>query len=357
MPISFVKEDNILGKDIYDEKGRTLLSQNTKLTNRYIEKIKSLGIYSLYIKDKYSDVEINDIISPKIKNKAMITIKDTYKNFQENYNDNNKYSKEIIDKTNNDISNISSLAEKIIDDILSQKDVVVNIIDIKSSDNYTYQHSLNVSILSIILGLELELDKKHLKYLAIGALLHDIGKTLIPKDILFKKGPLTDEEFKIMKSHSLKGYNYLKISEEIPSPSRIIAIQHHEKIDGSGYPNGLKDKDIYFLSKIVAIADVYDALTSDRPYRNAMSPNEALEYLYSNCTKQFDIQLVKKFSNRIIPYPIGSMVKLSNGDKAIVKHINKGFPLRPKVQTINNNKSIDLILEKNIVIEKTIYNN
>ncbi|WP_252187799.1 HD-GYP domain-containing protein [Anaeromonas frigoriresistens] len=356
MPISFVKEGTILGKDIYDEKGRILLSKGTALRDRYIKKIKSLGIYSIYIMDEYSNVELNDVITPQIRSKAIITLKKTYHNFQQNYSQDDSYTKKSVQEANENISDISSVAEDILDDILSQKHVVVNLIDIKSTDNYTYQHCLNVSILSIILGLELKLDTKHLKHLAIGSLLHDIGKTLIPESILLKEGPLTDEEFETMKSHTKKGYDYLKISKDIPSPARVIAIQHHEKIDGSGYPNGLKEDEIYMLSKIVAIADVYDALTSDRPYRRAMSPNEALEYLYGNCSTQFDMKLVKKFSNRIIPYPIGTMVKLSNKNIGVVKDITSGFPLRPKIELLSTNTLIDLMIEKNIVIENIVYN-
>lgn len=355
MPIAFVKEGTMLGKDIYDDKGRTLLSKGTNLTKSYLRKIQALGIYSIYIMDEYSDVELKDVITPQIRSKAMITLRNTFDHFEKSHSNDNSYSRKTKAEANDNINNISLVAEDILDDILSQKHVVVNLVDIKSTDSYTYQHCLNVAILSILIGLELKLDKKHLKYLAIGSLLHDIGKTLMPEDILLKDGPLTDKEFEIIKTHTTKGYEYLKISDEIPSPARVIAMQHHEKIDGSGYPRGLKGDDIYLLSKIVTIADVYDALTSDRPYRRAMTPNEALEFLYGNCTNHFDIKLVKKFANRIIPYPIGTMIKLSDGSIGVVKEINSGFPLRPKVEILPNNNLIDLIKQRNIVIEKVVY--
>ncbi|MGO1369772.1 MAG: HD-GYP domain-containing protein [Senegalia sp. (in: firmicutes)] len=355
MPISFVKEGTILGKDIYNEKGKTLLSRGTELSKGYINRIKALGIYSIYIMDEYSDQELSDVISPQIRSKAMIKIKETYDTFEKDYNKNKDYNKKAINRANKNVTNIANLAEDLLDDILAQKDVMVNLVDIKSTDNYTYQHCLNVSILSIILGLEVGLKKEHLKYLAIGSLLHDIGKTLTPKEILNKEGPLTDKEFSKMKKHTLDGYEYLKMSNDIPSPARIIALEHHEKIDGSGYPRGLKEDKIYFLSKIVAICDVYDALTSDRPYRPAMSPNDALEFLYANCTKHFDIRLVKKFSNRIIPYPIGTMVQLSDKNIGVIEDINTGFPLRPKIKILSNNCIIDLLKEKNLVIEHVIY--
>lgn len=356
MPISFVKEGTLLGKSICNEKGKTLLAKGTRLSSNYIKRIKSFGIYSIYIMDKYSDVELNDIISPQIRSKAIIKLKETYDSFEHDYSNDNLYNKKSIDKADENISNISNISEELLNDILSQKDIMVNLVDIKSADNYTYEHCLSVSIFSIILGIELGLKNEHLKYLAIGSLLHDIGKTLTPSKILNKNGKLTTQEFKIMKKHTLDGYEYLKASNKIPSPARIIALQHHEKIDGSGYPKGLKKEQIYFLAKIVSICDVYDALTSDRPYRSAMTPNDALEFLYANCSNHFDINLVRKFSNKIIPYPIGTMVKLSNKNIGIVKSINTGFPLRPKIKILSTNNTIDLMTQKNIVIENVVYN-
>ena len=191
---------------------------------------------------------------------------------------------------------------------------MINLVDIKSMDNYTYQHSVNVALLSLVLGVQLQLNQNELYNLCIGALLHDIGKTLIPKQLILKPGPLTDEEYKTVKEHTTKGYDFLKGCLEIPAPARIVALQHHEKINGYGYPDNIKNKSINRFARIVSIADVYDALTSDRPYSKAMCPNDAVEYIFSHGDTQFDYEMVKVFSKAVVPYPPGTLVKLSTSD-------------------------------------------
>ncbi len=192
--------------------------------------------------------------------------------------------------------------------------------------------------------IELRLNKNDLYNLCIGALLHDIGKAFIPKDILLKKDKLTDEELSIVRDHTAKGYEYLKSNSYLTAPSRIIAFQHHERLDGSGYPNGLKEGQINKLAKIVAIADVYDAFTSDRPYKKASPPHEALEYIMGAAGRYFDFDMVQAFVRKVIPYPV-----------------NPNFPLRPKVRIVQQLATsvkmeyIDLLKENNLVIEGIQY--
>lgn len=359
MPVIYVREGAKLGKHIYDDEGRILLKKGATLTRKILNRINEMGIRSVYIDDEFSDVELEDVIKPELRNKAISAVKEVFAHFEkftkymnENPIQNRSQIKKFNQKKDEYLQFLGKIAEDIINDILSNKHVIVNLIDIKSADNYTYQHCINVAVLSLVLGIEMKLNKRELKNLCLGAMLHDIGKTIIPKEILLKKGKLTKEEFEIIKEHAAKGYEYLKSSIDIPGTARIITLQHHEKVDGSGYPQGLSDNEINKLSKIVAIADVYDALTSDRPYRQAMSPNEALEYIYANGGSHFDFEMVKTFSSKIIPYPVGTLVKLSNGEIAVVEDIMPNFPLRPKVRIISNDngKVIDLMKEKNLAI-------
>ncbi|QIB27338.1 HD-GYP domain-containing protein [Caloranaerobacter azorensis] len=359
MPVVYVREGAKLGKHIYDDDGRILLKKGATLTKKILNRINEMGIRSVYIDDEFSDTELEDIIKPELRNKAISAVKETFAHFEkfsryisENPMQNKHQIKKLNQKKDEYLQFLGKISEEIINDILSNKHVIVNLIDIKSTDNYTYQHCINVAVLSLVLGIEMKLNKGELKNLCLGAMLHDIGKTIIPKEILLKNGKLTKEEFEIIKEHTTKGYDYLKTSIDIPGTARIITLQHHEKVDGSGYPQGLSDSEINKLAKIVAIADVYDALTSDRPYRQAMPPNEALEYIYANGGSHFDFEMVKTFSSKIIPYPIGTLIKLSNGEIAVVEDIIPNFPLRPKIRIISNHneKVIDLMKEKNLVI-------
>ena len=367
VPIGAVKEGAYLAKTIYDNDGRVLLKKGMPLTERLLKRIQNIDIYSIYINDEYSNNEIEDIIKPEIKQKAVSQIKKAFDNFH-NYNlylsknsTSSSIDKDFLKSREKYLSSIKDLSKDILDQLLSKKDILINLVDIKSKDNYTYQHSVNVAILSIVLGIELQLSRTQLYDLCVGAMLHDVGKVFIPEDIINKNGPLTDSEFEIMKQHPLKGYEYLKSSIDISAPSRAIILQHHEKYNGEGYPKQFKKSEINTLAKVVAIADVYDALTSDRPYRRAASPNEAMEYIMGSGNTHFDYQMTKAFSTRIVPYPEGTLVRLSNNDIALVTKSNAYYPLRPQLKILwsedsyRENTALDLMDEISVVIDTLQY--
>ncbi|MBS4041634.1 MAG: HD-GYP domain-containing protein [Flavobacteriales bacterium] len=356
VPINSVKEGSQLAKTIFDKEGRILLSEGVKLSESLLRRVKANNIFSIYIHDEYSQNEIEDIIKPELRQKAIKLIKDSFASFTKGINQNSNNKMQAVKIKYEYTNSINQLVKDILDDILSRQNIFVNLVDIKSMDNYTYEHSVNVTLLSLIIGIELNLNKDQLFELAVGAMLHDLGKTFVPVEILFKAGALKAEEFEIIKNHTTKGYEYLKNNIDISGVSRMVILQHHERIDGKGYPLNLKGQEINNLAKIVTIADVYDALTSDRPYRRAMSPNEALEYLMGGVDRFFEYQYVKAFIRRVIPYPEGTLVKLSSGDIAVIDKVNVEYPLRPQVRVIKQFKDrqeligLDLLNEKNLTI-------
>jgi len=238
---------------------------------------------------------------------------------------------------------------------------LLSLVDIRSMDNYVYSHSVNVAVISLVLGTALKLPKRQLQYLCIGALLHDVGKSFISKEILMKETELTLEETSILQQHSSLGYKYLSDSYNLSANSKIIALQHHERPDGLGCPNKLINDEINTLSKIVSIANAYDALSTGRPNKKAMFPSDVLEYLMSNAGTMFDYDLVNTFCKIVIPFSKGTLVDLSNGDVAIVQETIPNFPLRPIVKILNSskidtiNKEINLIDEISIVITSIRY--
>lgn len=338
VPIQYVKAGSFLAKTIYDDRGTILLREGVQLTENYIKRVVQLGMFSMYINDEYSEKNVEDIIKPELRQKAVRTIKDTFYSFEKfnlNATKNNVQDKKYIAEKQNYFKAIGDIVKEIMEEMLCKKTVLINIVDIKSMDNYTYQHCVNVAVLSLVLGIQLQLDKKKLYDLCLGALIHDIGKALVPEEILKKNNKLTEEETSIVREHTKRGYDFLKGSIDISATARIIALEHHEREDGKGYPDMRKDDEINELAKIVAVADVYDALTSDRPYRKAMSPNDAVEYIMANGQTQFSYDVVKAFSKCIVPYPEGTIVRLSNGEIAVVEEVYPNFVLRPKVKIIN----------------------
>lgn len=232
-----------------------------------------------------------------------------------------------------DIVQLQGTVSQIVDSMLERSEMMVNIADLRSYDEYTYHHCLSVSILSVAVGLKLGLDREALKHLGLTAVLHDIGKIMIPLEILNKPSRLTDEEFAIMKTHSALGGEYLMNHRLGDGMLWQSVIGHHEKVDGSGYPCGLASPQIPFFSKIISVADVYDALTSKRPYRSPMQPMEAAEYLMGNCGTFFDYDIVTAFIHKVDFYPVGSCVELSNGKKYVV--VENENALRPVVRSMD----------------------
>lgn len=335
-----------LAKPIY-QNGAILLNENCNNLHKYIKRLLKLGIKYVYVNDSLSkDIKINDVIKEETRYESQKIIKET---FQSVICD----EKILIQKTKN-------LIENIIEQIFSKQHTMVNLIDIKSFDSYTFSHSVNVAVFSLLLGKLLKFSKSELTKLGIGAILHDIGKILIPENILNKKNKLTEKEYEIIKKHSLLGYNKLKNNCNLNPISRIIALYHHENIDGSGYPKGLKGNEIHKFAKVVSIADVFDALTSNRCYRKRWPIYKALDYLLSNASIKFDYNYVKKFTRKIAVYPNGITVILNNGQKAIVKEQNRDVPTRPVIKIIDDEnegkikEELDLTKKLNLVIDDVV---
>jgi HD-GYP domain-containing protein (c-di-GMP phosphodiesterase class II) len=326
VPVNCIRDGMLSGRKLLGKNGELLLNVGSVIHSSYIDKLKELGYIGIYIEDDLSnDIQISEVISQNLRFKTVKTIKNAFIMVQNGKSIPQDY-----------INNIQSLISEIAENILSNKDLLINLIDLKVFDDYTYYHSVNVGVLSIILGAAMNLNKNQLCNLGLASMLHDIGKVFVPKDILNKPGKLANEEFETIKSHSLKGYEYLKKMHNIPIPSCTAILQHHERFDGQGYPMGTTGNKISLFGKIIAIADVYDALTSNRSYRNAIVPSEAIEYIMGGCKTLFDPALVDIFLQKIAPYPIGSCVSLSNGMIGLVTENYSDCCLRPKVKIIKH---------------------
>lgn len=345
--ISNCEPGMILGKAIFND-NLILLEAGALLTNSYIERLKDLGITEVYIDDDISGgVVIPDVVKEETRREAIRFIKESMENYT---------SMQLL----NSVEAIE-IVNKILEEILSSDDVIINLMDIKTRDSYTYFHCVNVCILSVITGIKLNLNTAHLRELGVGALLHDIGKLMIPAEILLKKAALSTDEYEIVKEHSIYGYNILRKLPLISEASARVALEHHERIDGKGYPKGLKGDQIHLFSKIVAITDIFDALTSNRIYRDKISANQALEYLTVIAAPTLDTRVLNCFIEIIPPFPVGSGVVLNNGEKGVVIGINKKFPTRPVVRIVfNSDGSKKELFEEINLAEKvgyTIINN
>ena len=257
-----------------------------------------------------------------------------------------------------DIKHVEDTAGKLIDNIRTNDDVLVNIDNLKSYDDYTYHHSLCVAVVAIAIGIELGFDERRQIELGLCGMLHDIGKTHIPHDIINKSDKLTSEEFELVKKHPSEAAEIIFKKGIISQAVYDGILSHHEKFDGSGYPNHLAGKSIPLYGRILTVADVFDALTSNRSYRRACAPSEAVEYIMGGIGTQFDEEIVKAFLKKVAPYPVGAIVQLSNGERGIVMQNNTDWPLRPVVASLDKEAVYDLYNDfslLNVVIVRTIH--
>lgn len=233
-----------------------------------------------------------------------------------------------------EVEKVEPLVARIVDSIFTRADALLPLARLKQHDRYTFQHSVSVCALMVALARTLELPRETIHEIAIGALLHDVGKARVPDEILNKPGKLTAAEFDHMKSHVVQGKLILQATPGISPVALEVAAQHHERFDGSGYPNRIAGEAISLHGRMAAIVDVYDALTSERVYHKGMPPTEALRKLLEWSTTHFEPRLVQAFIRSVGIYPTGSLVRLESRRLAVVQAQHPDKPTQPRVKVL-----------------------
>lgn len=319
-----------LAKTIYNERGIALVQQGMQLTEKMIEHLLRQKIKFVYIADPHmQDIIVDQVISDELRLDAIETIKQTFTYFDQMKTMEKAYIYEYH------MSELQAMIDRLLGQMVDHQDEAISLLaGLFITDDYTFQHSLNVTIYSLAIGMELHLTQKELSLLGLGALLHDLGKVFIDESILMKPGQLTSEEYDMMKSHTTKGFHFIREQTGLPSVVAHCAYQHHERLDGSGYPRALTDRAIHPYAKIIAIADVFDAVTSDRIYKEGVLPHEGLELLYAGASTKFDAQMVEAFKRSVAIYPTGMAVTLSDQRSGVVLKQNRHANDRPWIRIL-----------------------
>lgn len=342
-----LKEGMRMGQAIKDRMDRTLIAKGTILNDYLIQALKKLSVTGVYIEEGEAEPEkqeeklpatiVNTIEKNKVKDPAKVQLSESVKK---------RVSEGIQYLYNN--SNSQQFAEtstKITNDLIRAIDdndaLAVDISTLKTSDEYTFKHSVDVATISMIVARKQGLSSKDVYNIGIAGLLHDMGKSKIPLEVLNKPGRLNDEEFAIMKQHSMLGFEILREKKDFSDAVSLAVLQHHEKMNGKGYPLGCTSEKIIPYAKILSVADVYDALVTERPYKKAFSQRDAVELIMS-MTDELDITAMRSFMESVILYPVDSTVELSNGELARVVKNNPGAVLRPVVVGLSSGKVYDL---------------
>jgi len=233
-----------------------------------------------------------------------------------------------------EVEPLQALVNGLLENLFRDPAAVLGLTAIKSHDDYTLNHSINVCILSLSLGTTLGLDEESLKSLGLSALLYDLGKVRIPEDILNKEGPLTADEWQIVKSHAAEGADLLKRIQLVDQMPMIVAYEHHQRHDLKGYPEMGEPQEQHLFSKVVALCDAYDAMTTSRPFRREIRPDKALAVLMQGRGKAYDPSITKAFVAMLGIYPMGAVVRLSDGATAVVFRVNRDDLLCPRVKVL-----------------------
>ncbi len=338
--------------DIYSSNNQLIITKNTILDERMITRLRFYNIYGLVVYKNSPKIEVIEEVSyiemlrstPEFK-KFNRTYVDTVQNIEDNFN-------EIITGTSSfDIDILLEETDRILMEGRNGAHILEMLHGIRNYDDMTYVHSLNVSLICSIFGNWLRFSPEDIKILTLCGLLHDIGKMLIPKEIIQKAGKLTPEEFKVVKTHTIKGYQALK-DQAVDIRVKYATLMHHERCDGSGYPNGFISEQIDDYAKIIAIADVYDAMTSNRRYREAICPFAVVDEFERDGFLKYDPGFLLTFLERIVESYMHNLVRLSDGREGEVIMINRLSLSRPVVRVSNG--YIDLSRERNLIIKEII---
>jgi len=327
--IEELKQGMKIAKTLYDDTGRVLLSAGTVLNELYIKKMGVYGIPFVYVEDELlGPIKVEDMIHDRVRIQTVKALKEVVNSA--------KMNSEL------DLRQVSGMVNKILDDLKGVTNMLVQLMDMRSSTMFMYNHAVAVCVLSVITGMALELDDLKIKTLGMGAILHDIGKSV-------NDGP----------EHTIHGFELLRNNKALNVMISHVAYQHHEHYDGSGFPRQLKGEDIHLFAAITSIANFYDNLVSDTDVEKRLMPYQALELVMAESGKSFHPDIVKAFTRNIAPYPVGTAVRLNNGAVGVIISVNRNMPTRPVVKLITNHVGILLTTfpEMDLIKERTLFIN
>ena len=295
-------------------------------------------------KEEMKAMTPNENVLQELLNENSISLSDATK---EQAKASLEYMYEHADDGDEVVDVAKSTSSALLDCVLDARETHMSVEALRVSDEYTFKHSVDVAMMGCMLGKSMGLDEKYLQDIMTAGILHDFGKIDVPINILNKPGKLTDAEFDIIKKHPTFGYERLRDSKELSESVKRGILTHHEKFSGFGYPLGLSGEKIPMIGRILSIVDVYDALVTKRPYKNAKKPVEAYEMMLS-MTGQFDINIFSIFTQTVILYPNGTLIELFPGVNTFVSKQNPGYPTRPVLVDMKTGTTYDLLHDKDL---------
>ncbi len=323
--IDQVRTGMTLAKPVYNLNGTKLLEKDYTLDEKMITMLQNSGAKRLWVTDD-SHLLLKEYVPQKVFQETVTALEDV--------------RDRIIKGKSFEVSVINELAHELVEQIIDNELPFAEMVRMKLTETTVLEHMVDVSLLSIITGKALGMDKVEMRFLGFASLVHDVGKILIPNEILTKPTKLSEAEMRQIKKHPQIGHDILSNIEGVNKHALEVTLQHHERLDGSGYPFGLRGKQIQPYSRIVAIADIYTAVIREKLYRPRFPIYEAGELLWSQAGTQLDRDLASVFLRHVVAFPLRSTVKLNSGAVGKVVYQNSDFPTRPIVNV--SGEMIDL---------------
>lgn len=344
--ISEIFPGMILARPVVSDDRSVLLNENTVLTEAMIGLLVTWGIQSVYIKEmlRESGENVLGFVSERQnfarKYAEIISLlKDAFQRA--------RYFKEVP------LAQMEELADRTVESLVSATGVVSHLSSVRATDDYTFRHSLNVGVIAGLLAKWLKFRGEVLREIVLAGLLHDIGKTQIPLEVLNKPGRLTAGEMAVMQEHPALGYKLLEESDRLPQSVKYGVLQHHERMDGSGYPAALAGDAIADYARVIAVADMYDAMTSQRVYRGALTPFSVITEVFGEMFARLDPAVAMPFVNHVRDSLVGYMVRLSDGSEARVVYLDKERFAQPVVK-LADGAYVDLEKRRDLAIVEVI---
>ncbi|MHC1759059.1 MAG: HD-GYP domain-containing protein [Negativicutes bacterium] len=358
----------ILGKMLVTQDGKNFLNEGAVLTLRVIQTLQLWGFRYVDIREEVAgeapgdfsieagaletDLNVETETSVQIveeNNKVPAGFQAYYQAAVQIFKMNLGRARFVKDDF--EVADIRQMVSECVLPLIEDPAVMDNLQMVSHTEDYLYHHSVDVGILSGCIGMWMGRPFREIEEIILGAMLHDVGKTLIPLKVLNKPDVLTEEERNLVRFHSIRGYKFLKQNTELPRSLLLCALQHHERMDGSGYPLSVQADKIHPYAKIIAVADVFDAITSDRNYGRKVTPYEAVEILRSEMARKLDVEVCSVFIDKLCQRFVGDVVELSDGRRGEVVFLNQFDSTRPMVRTsegcfVDLDKSRDLSICK-----------
>lgn len=321
--VSFLEPGMVAARNVRSAKGALLVTADTILVDSMVANIQKTDIGSIYVRNPlFQNIDVPDVVAEDNRVKAVATLQSLVASY--------KKSKAL------EVNPLKKVLRELVSEVIRNRDSMIHQLDSRTYNDYIFAHSVNTCILSLLIAVNMDYTEDKLVDLALGTVLHDIGMMLLPDEILLKMGNLTPEESKLVQTHAEAGFNILRTVREIPTTVAHISFQHHERVDGKGYPRNLHSDKILEIAKVVTVADTFDALISDRPYRKGMVPHEAYEVMMMLSGTYVDREILNLFLAHVAIYPVGSVVQLDNDQYGVVTKVLPKLQTRPCLRLLTN---------------------